>query len=72
VNIYPNPANDKIEISFYKKSQIEILNIEGQLLKSMKANDTHAIIDISAFAKGMYFVKVKNENGFAVEKFIKE
>ena len=29
-------------------------------------------IDISALASGMYFVKVKTENGIAVKKFIKE
>jgi hypothetical protein len=29
-------------------------------------------VDISTFAKGVYFVKEKSENGIAVEKFVKE
>jgi hypothetical protein len=29
-------------------------------------------IDISAFAKGVYFVKLKTEKGVAVKKFVKE
>jgi hypothetical protein len=72
VNIYPNPANTKIEILTSKKSEIEILNIEGQILKSMNANETNTTIDISAFARGMFFVYVRTENGIAIKKFIKE
>jgi hypothetical protein len=72
VNIYPNPADDRIEISFPENSQIEILNIEGQVLRKIYAEDNHLSIDISTFAKGIYFMKVKNDNGVTVKKFIKE
>ncbi len=41
-------------------------------IKSINAEETHTTIDISGFARGMYFVKVKNENGVEVKKFIKE
>lgn len=78
VNIYPNPANDKIEISLPEKSEIEILNIQGQLMKRIVASGATTNIDVSTFAKGMYFVKVKTEKalpagrqGIAVRKFIK-
>jgi len=70
--IFPNPANNKIEISLPEKSQIDILNIEGQIVKVFNAIETITTIDISGFAKGMYFVKVKTENGITVKKFVKE
>jgi len=37
---------------------IEITNIED--------------VDVSALPSGLYFVKVKTENGMKVEKFVKE
>jgi hypothetical protein len=71
-NIYPNPSADNLTIETMQKSEIEILNIEGQILKSIAANDNTTTIDVSSFARGMYFVKVKSEKGIAVNKFIKE
>jgi hypothetical protein len=70
--IYPNPANEEIEIYVNQKSQIEILNLEGQLIKCIISEKNLSRIDISDFATGMYFVKVKNEKGVAVKKLIKE
>ena len=70
--IYPNPANDKIEISTSQNSLIEILNFEGQALKSFYINNNPATIDISAFAKGMYYVKATTGKGIEVKKFVKE
>jgi photosystem II stability/assembly factor-like uncharacterized protein len=72
IQIYPNPANTTIDISHTKRSEIEIINIEGQILKSISATGNNTTIDISSFAKGMYFVKVKNETGIAIKKFVKE
>jgi hypothetical protein len=71
LEIYPNPANDKLTIETTQKSEIEILNIQGQLIKSITSNGK-TTIDISELAPGMYFVKVKTENGIAVKKFVKE
>jgi photosystem II stability/assembly factor-like uncharacterized protein len=71
-SIYPNPANDKIEISVSQKSQIEIMNAGGQVLKSMKINNNHASIDISYLANGVYIVKVKNDKEIYYKKIIKD
>jgi hypothetical protein len=71
-NLFPNPTSDFINIETQQKSEIEILNIAGQLIKSITANENTTSMDISDFAKGMYFVKVKTEKGIAVKKFIKE
>jgi len=72
INIFPNPATDNITLKAFQKSEIEILNIEGQILKSFTTTENYTILDISDFARGMYFVKVKAKNGFAMKKFIKE
>lgn len=72
INIFPNPANNTVTISFPHKSEIEILNIEGQVIKSFITSDTTATIDVSGFARGLYFVKMKTEKGIAVRKFVKD
>jgi hypothetical protein len=69
---YPNPAKDKIEISVTENSIIDIVNIEGQTLKSVTIDNNHTIIDISNFAEGIYFIKVKSESGTSVRKLLKE
>lgn len=71
-NIYPNPVKDKIKIPLSEASQIEILNFQGQVIACMNENEDHASIDLSGFTKGIYFVRVKTDNGVSVLKFIKE
>jgi hypothetical protein len=72
ISIFPNPSSDNTTIEAPKKSTIEILNIEGQIIKSISADENHTTIDISSFASGMYFVKIKSKEGIAVKKFVKE
>ncbi|MFA5783180.1 MAG: T9SS type A sorting domain-containing protein, partial [Bacteroidales bacterium] len=71
-DVYPNPATDNLTIEAPQKSDIEILNIQGQLIKSIVANSNKTSVDISAFPCGMYFIKVKMEKGVAVRRFVKE
>lgn len=75
--IIPNPANNDLTIISSLKSEIEILNIEGQILKKENSKNNTTTFDISDLASGMYFVKVipiaiGTEKGIAVKKFIKE
>jgi len=79
IKIYPNPTKNNITIESplqaclpIGKAVIEILNMQGQLIRSFTANSNKTNIDISAFPSGMYVVKVKTEKGVAVKKFVKE
>jgi len=72
ISLFPNPSTDNITLIIPEKAIIEFLNIEGQKVKSMNANESITNIDISGFAKGMYFIKVKTDNGVTIKKFIKE
>ena len=74
IAVFPNPASANITIETQQKSSIEIYNTLGEIVyqDSRLTFPDSRLIDISGFAKGMYFVKVKNENGIAVKKFIKE
>jgi hypothetical protein len=72
ISVYPNPSSDKITILASQKSEIEILNIQGQIIGKITANENHKTIDVSGFSNGMYFVKIITVEGIAVKKFIKE
>lgn len=72
---YPNPANDMITIETSAKDKdikIFVYNIQGQILKQQQIKQTKTNIDISGFAKGIYFVKLTDNDNTTVTKIIKE
>ena len=71
LNLYPNPANDIIEIESLENADIEILNLNGQLIKRIMALGSKTNVDISMLPKGVYFVKTRSDNKINVMKFIK-
>lgn len=75
VNLYPLPASDYIIVELSNASQnslISIYNLQGKLLLNQTYTKEKTEINISAFTKGLYFVKVNNGNDIVVKKFIKE
>jgi hypothetical protein len=57
---YPNPSNGKVTINSKTAiNQIQVYNITGQLLLDKNLNETTTNVDISAFAQGTYFFKLK-------------
>lgn len=72
LNIYPNPANDFVNISSDKNiDKIEIIDIYGKTMKSEVVNDIEYKTDINNFSKGIYFVKIYIENDVKTHKLIK-
>jgi sugar lactone lactonase YvrE len=72
INVYPNPTTKNITIETIEKSTIEVLNIQGQILKSIISENTSTTIDLLNFSSGIYFIKATSEKGIGVRKFIKE
>ena len=77
ITVFPNPANDKITISIDKtnafdNSDIAIYDIQGRLILKQSIVNANVEVNITTFAKGMYIVKVNNNNNITVSKFVKE
>lgn len=66
INIYPNPATDKVFIETTKSIQIQLLNLQGKILfeKYIKSNE---YIDVSYLNNGIYFLK---SEGISIQKLI--
>ncbi|HNW97379.1 MAG TPA: T9SS type A sorting domain-containing protein [Bacteroidales bacterium] len=77
MRIYPNPADDNITIEFTdasEKNNVSIYNVEGQKIieQNTSASTGKTLVGISDLQKGIYFLKVMNENNITVIRFIKE
>ena len=73
VSIIPNPASNNltIETNINTKQNIEIFNIVGQSIYTSNIN-SKATVDVSAFAKGVYIIKLTRGKETIVKKFIKQ
>jgi hypothetical protein len=75
VTIFPNPANDKLNIEIKENSNefsIVIFNLLGQMVKQDKLDQMTNEINISNLTKGIYNVSIINKNEIVNFKIIKE
>jgi len=72
LSIYPNPTTENLTLEIPQKAVIEILNIEGQIIKLVSDADTQTTIDLKNFSRGVYVIKAKTDKGIVTKKFIKE
>ena len=70
INIYPNPAEDKINIELKNetKGNVVITNQLGQVVKEMNIDGKELTIDIEDLTSGIYFINVSNQR----MKFLKK
>jgi len=69
---YPNPTNGKVTISSKDTiTEVAVYNVTGQLLFIQKNNGLNTVVDISQFAKGTYFFKLKFNEKEANFKILK-
>jgi hypothetical protein len=72
LTLSPNPVRDWLTIECNLQSEIEILNFQGEILKSIKTRDIRTTVDLSDLSGGIYLVKARNHAGIAVKKLIRQ
>ncbi|WP_225872953.1 DUF7619 domain-containing protein [Flavobacterium turcicum] len=73
-SLYPNPANEELNIIAKQNIEIQsltIYDILGQVVIAVPNAKSVSKIDVSKLSSGNYFVKVKSDKGFSSKKFIK-
>ena len=69
VKIFPNPVKKSLYISVDSSNyNIEIYSLIGQLVMAVSNVDE---VDVSSFTKGVYLIKISNENSTTTKRFIK-
>lgn len=75
VAVFPNPVVDILNISMdgEKIRSAEIFNILGEKIASVEKNNSEEIVfDCSQFTSGIYWVRLRTENGIIAQKFLKD
>ena len=71
-NIYPNPATDRVVIETEATIEsVTIYSITGVMVYS-EVDFNNNTINVSDLASGVYVMKVRTENGEALQRFIKK
>ncbi len=72
-SVYPNPANDLINISIDNPAQnntVNIYNISGQLVQQYKTENNNLQLYKNDIGTGVFIVEVGNENTIARERIV--
>jgi hypothetical protein len=77
LEVYPNPASDRINVVFdlVGRSEIDIIDITGRLVRTTRydaSGFTNLSLDVSSLNPGVFFVRVSAEGESNVLRFIKE
>ncbi len=74
IKISPNPVKDAIYIKSDSHFKLIMYNLLGNILKELEICKGQSIINISDLSKGIYFLQIKDENGYIIKtrKIIKE
>ena len=69
VNLYPNPATDKVTLSgLAQQARIDLIDATGRTLATWTSADEHTTLDISRLSRGNYFLRITDATGIIVRK----
>jgi hypothetical protein len=75
-DLYPNPVSNTLHITSLEEiSEIEIVNMMGQVVLQMDVDGDNAVCDVENLPSGVYVVKVRalrQAQGATLRKFVKE
>jgi hypothetical protein len=71
--IYPNPANDFIDIETdLRNGYFSVFDFTGKLILREKLVHNKTRIELSSYSNGLYFIQLKNDEIVLSKKFIKQ
>ncbi|HOX81518.1 MAG TPA: FG-GAP-like repeat-containing protein [Chryseolinea sp.] len=72
LKVYPNPVEENLFVEFKPPYTIQVMGVTGNVIQNLNAQSTPSSIDFSSMAKGIYFLKIKNENQTQYLRIIKK
>ena len=67
VEVYPNPAKDRVAIEGIEAAEVQVYNALGQLVKTTNGNE----INISNLPNGLYLFEIIGQRGVVTKQIIK-
>ena len=69
VQVYPNPAKDKVVIEGIEASEVQVYNALGQMVKTvLRTNE----IDVEELPQGLYLLRIDAKDGQVVKQIVVE
>ena len=68
IAVYPNPANDYINIENAENSNVTIINMVGQVVAQEVVNTAKATINTNQLSEGSYIIRVENGTEITTQK----
>jgi len=75
LSIYPNPTNGLFTVSLDKvntDSRVIVYTVVGTVIVNQKITNNNTVINLEAYDKGIYFVKITNGNSFITQRIVKQ
>jgi hypothetical protein len=71
--VFPNPSGDIFTISGEEEKEVQfiITDVRGQLIKTEFSAESRTSIDLSPYAKGVYFVQIRSGGKTETKKLVK-
>lgn len=60
INVYPNPAKDRVVIEGIEAAEVNVYNALGQLVKTVRGTNE---IDLSGLVDGVYMLRIRDKEG---------
>ncbi len=75
-SLFPNPATEKIHITFSQKHisgmKMEIININGEVVKTKSATSPFEVFEIADLSKGIYILRIRQHADTKSMYFVKQ
>ena len=74
ISLYPNPVGNTLNITSSETiSEIEIVNVMGQVVRRIEVNSDNAVCDVNELTSGVYVVRIHTEGTVVSQrKFVKK
>ena len=72
--IWPNPTTGqfRIENSELRIETVEVYDVYGKLIKTVKVEDHQVVMDLSGNAAGVYFARIYTDKGMVTKQIVKK
>jgi hypothetical protein len=71
INVFPNPANDMMNINVNGSFKYQLVNSLGQVVRNGKATNK-AVVNVNDLNQGIYFLTITAGNQVSVQKVVVE